>query len=207
MTSGMHQTAPRDARRMLQAATHDAHVRLNRHPLLEQLTSPSYPLERYQQVIRAYFSCYGQIETAIDAALKHWKIDFDYASRRKHAWLLQDLSWFGISPPAIPRSATPPLITDEHSVYGVLYTIEGSSLGGRLIAQRLASHFGLTPAHGARFFFGYGENIDAYWNEIVSMLNARLTQPSTLSSAIRAANDTFQLIETCLDEHCPAHSR
>jgi heme oxygenase len=207
MTSGTHLTTHVDARKMLQKGTHDAHVRLNRHPLLEQLTSSDYPLERYQQVIRAYFSCYGQIEAAIDEALSHWKIDFDYASRRKQPWLLQDMTWFGISPPAIRRPPAPVLITDEHGVFGVLYTIEGSSLGGRLIAQRLATHFGLKAEHGARFFFGYGEMIDAYWNEIVSMLNTRLNQPHALSSAIRAANDTFQLIETCLDEHCPAHSR
>ena len=206
MTSGMHQTTSRDARRMLQAATHDAHVRLNRHPLLEQLTSPDYPLERYQQVISAYFSGYAQIEAAIDEALRHWNIDFDYTSRRKHTWLLQDLSWFGISPPANRSHPKPALITDEHGVFGVLYTIEGSSLGGRLIARRLATHFGLTPEHGARFFFGYGGNVDAYWNEIVSMLNARLIQPNALSSAIRAANDTFQLIEASLDEHCHEHS-
>lgn len=203
---GTHQTTLRDARKMLQEATHDAHVRLNRHPLLQQLTSPDYSLERYQQVIKAYFSCYGQIESAIDGALSQWGIDFDYASRRKHPWLLQDMAWFGISPPAIRSPATPGLITDEHGVFGVLYTIEGSSLGGRLIARRLAAHFGLTPQRGARFFSGYGEHIDARWHEVVSMLNVKLIQPGAVASAIRSANGTFQLIEACLDEHCPAHT-
>lgn len=207
MTPGMHQTTSGDARKMLQAATHAAHVRLNRHPLLEQLTSPDYPLERYQQVISAYFSGYTLIEAAIDEALRQWNVDFDYTSRRKRAWLSQDLSWFGISPPANRSPPIPPLINDEHGVFGVLYTIEGSALGGRLIARRLATHFALSPEHGARFFFGYGENVDTYWNEIVDLLNAKLIQPDALSSAIRAANKTFQLIETCLDEHCHADSR
>lgn len=201
-----HQTTHQDARKMLQQATHAAHVRLNRHPLLQHLTAPDYSLELYQQVIKAYFSCYGQIETAIDEALSRWKIDFDYAGRRKQAWLLQDLTWFGITPPAIQNPSKPALITDEHGVFGVLYTIEGSSLGGRLIAQRLSTHFGLTPQRGARFFSGYGDNIDARWNEVVSMLNVRLTQPGAMDSAIRSANDTFQLIEACLDEHCHAHA-
>lgn len=199
---GTHLTTHHDARKMLQQATHDAHVRLNRHPLLEQLTSPDYPMKCYRQVISAYFSCYGQIESAIDGALSRWKIDFDYTCRRKQPWLLQDMAWFGISQPVIQNRLAPGLINDEHGVYGVLYTIEGSSLGGRLIARRLATHFGLTQEYGARFFSGYGEDIDARWNEVVSMLNARLTQPNALSSAIRAANDTFQLIEACLNEHC-----
>jgi heme oxygenase (biliverdin-IX-beta and delta-forming) len=200
------QATHQDARKVLREATHAAHVRLNRHPLLQQLTSPDYSLERYRQVIKAYFSCYGQIETAIDEALSHWKIDFDYSCRRKHPWLLQDMAWFGISPPAIQNYGKSALITDEHAVFGVLYTIEGSSLGGRLIAQCLSAHFGLTPQRGARFFSGYGENIDVRWSEIVSMLNVRLIQPGALKSAIRSANDTFQLIEACLDEHCHAHT-
>lgn len=191
-----------DARKMLQQATHDAHVRLNRHPLLEQLTAPEYPLAYYQQVISAYYSSYVQIEAAIDQALSRWEIDFDYTRRRKQPWLLQDMACFGIAQPAVQTHLAPALINDEHAVFGVLYAIEGSSLGGRLIARRLATHFGLTQTQGARFFYGYGEHIDARWNEVVNMLNARLIQPNALNSAIRAANDTFQLIEACLDEHC-----
>lgn len=200
------QTPRYDARKILQQATHDAHIRLNGHPLLRHLTAPDYSLELYQQVIKAYFSCYGQIEASIDEALSCWKIDFDYSSRRKQPWILQDMAWFGISPPPIRDRPAPRLITDEHGVFGVLYTIEGSSLGGRLIAQRLSTHFGLTPQRGARFFSGYGDNIDARWNEVVSMLNFGLIQPAAMDSAIRSANDTFHLIEACLDEHCQAHT-
>lgn len=190
-----------DARKALREATHPAHVRLNKHPLLNHLTSPGYPLAHYKKVLMAYFGSYASIEASIDDALRRWPIDFSYSTRRKLPWLAADLAWFGMAQPAIVCSPAPELVVDRHSLFGILYAIEGSSLGGRVIAQVLARHLGLTPAEGARFFAGYGEEIDQRWNEIIALLNARLTGPDALNSAIVSANRTFQLIEARLDEH------
>ncbi|MBS1144409.1 MAG: hypothetical protein H6R14_1815 [Proteobacteria bacterium] len=190
-----------DARKALREATHPAHVRLNKHPLLKNLTAPGYPLAHYRTVLTAYFGCYASIEASIDDALRRWPVEFSYADRRKLPWLAEDLAWFGRDVPAGQASPSPGLIVDQFGLYGVLYAIEGSSLGGRVILQGLGKHLGLTPAQGARFFAGYGEDIDQRWGEIVALINDRLTEPAALDSAIRSANGTFQLIETALDEH------
>ncbi|NTV70554.1 MAG: biliverdin-producing heme oxygenase [Azonexaceae bacterium] len=197
----MSLSEPKDARKVLREATHPAHVRLNKHPLLNHLTSPGYPLAHYRKVLTAYFGCYARIEASIDDALRRWPVNFSYAARRKLPWLNADLAWFGIDAPVGRTSALPELIDDQYGLFGVLYAIEGSSLGGRVIGQGLSKHLGLTPAQGARFFAGYGDEIDQRWGEIVALLNDRLTGPAALDSAILSANRTFRLIETALDEH------
>lgn len=190
-----------DPRKALREATHPAHVRLNKHPLLKNLTALGYPLADYRKVLMAYFDCYARIEASIDDALRRWPIDFSYADRRKLSWLADDLAWFGMEVPVAPVAPAPGLIVDQHGLYGVLYAIEGSSLGGRVIAQALGKHLGLTSAQGARFFAGYGDAIDQRWGDIVALLNDRLSEPAALDSACLSANRSFRLIETALDEH------
>jgi heme oxygenase len=54
---------------------------------------------------------------------------------------------------------------------GVLYVIEGSSLGGQLILKELQQRHGLTTETGARFFTGYGERISAQWRSFGDAVN------------------------------------
>lgn len=190
-----------DARKILREATHPAHVRLNKHPLLKNLTAPGYLLSDYRKVLTAYFGCYASIEASIDDALRRWQLKFSYADRRKLPWLAEDLAWFGMEVSVATVAPVPGLIVDQYGLFGVLYAVEGSSLGGRVIVQALGKHLGLTSARGARFFSGYGDSIDQCWSDIVTLLNERLTEPAALDSAILSANETFRSIETALDEH------
>jgi hypothetical protein len=98
----------------LRQATHAAHVRLNHHPLLQNLTRPSQTLEGYCRVLAAYARFYRPLEDWIVASLAALDLDFCYESRRKLPWLLADLDYFEIQPgsPSGP-TALAPLITDR----------------------------------------------------------------------------------------------
>lgn len=196
---------PSQARDCLRRATHAEHVRLNQHTLLSGITRRGYSLEFYVQVIVAYYHFYRAIEASIDEALARLQLTFDYGVRRKLPWLVEDLRHLGIdpdSPSARPSLAVKaPRGLDAGRLFGVLYTIEGSSLGGRVISEHLSANHGLTARSGARFFFGYGEAVDTCWREFTNELDRRLADGEARTLACGAARQTFTLMEQVLDDY------
>ena len=55
---------------------------------------------------------------------------------------------------------------------GVIYVLEGSTLGGRLIARHVEPTLGLTDGHGSSYFRGHGEATGALWRETVDAIAA-----------------------------------
>lgn len=193
------------ARDSLRRATHAAHARLNQHSLLTGITRPGYSLDDYRRVLVAYFHFYRAIEASIDEALSRIGLAFDYQARRKLPWLVADLAHFGIDPeaPSVSPAWPPrgPENLDVGGLFGVLYTIEGSSLGGRVIYRHLSAHLGLTADAGARFFFGYGEVVDVLWQQFNAEMERQLADPGVRLRAGVAAGETFALMERVLDDY------
>ena len=57
-----------------------------------------------------------------------------------------------------------PVLDDLAAVLGSLYVIEGSALGGRVIAPQLKRTLGLTQGAGASYFHGFGGETAAMWS-------------------------------------------
>lgn len=196
-------------RQFLRDSTHGEHVRLNQHPMLAGITRPDYSLDRYQLVLVAYYHFYKIIEGAISQFLATRMLPFSYDRRRKLQWIEDDLMQFGIDPEApafLPRSpSTAVELRDIGQLVGVLYTIEGSSLGGQVISRHLEAHLGLTATQGARFFHGYGPDIASYWQQTEAFIDATLTHDEIRDSAMSSAKTTFSLMESLLDDYHLAH--
>lgn len=191
-------SAAGEARERLQRATHAAHARLNRHPLLADITRPSYRIADYHRVLLAYHAAYHAIESWIRLCLPALTPSFDYTGRWKLDWLAQDLAHFALPPPGGP--GMPPAPPGEASdILGVLYVVEGSTLGGRVISSCLTRNLGLSADAGMRFFSAYEERTEAFWNTLTAYLNRHLDDDRAIAGASRAALATFELVESHLD--------
>lgn len=86
--------------------------------------------------------------------------------------LERDLAWLGLHPP--PPLAPPllPELTTTGEALGSLYVLEGSTLGGHVIARRLRQSLGLTPARGAAFFGARGSSLGPMWTAFIGALAA-----------------------------------
>jgi heme oxygenase len=82
---------------------------------------------------------------------------------------------------------------------GCLYVMEGSTLGGRFIARRLHEHLGLTPASGAAFFHGYGEETGSRWKAFQQALVRYSAATENEFAVIGAAEETFSKFEKWLN--------
>jgi len=197
------------ARQCLRDATHAEHVRLNQHPLLVGITRPDYSLQNYHRVLLAYFHFYRAFEESIDRGLGSLHVEFDYRHRRKIHWIAQDLRYFGIDPDAVtcrPGIPVSPMEFDNvGKLVGALYTIEGSSLGGAVIFRKLATSLQTTVARGARFFYGYGADTPAHWQQFEAFMNAELTSDEIRGHAQGAARHIFTSIADLLDTYRTVH--
>ena len=203
-------TAISGVRRLLRDGTHAEHVRLNQHGLLRGITRPGYPLSMYQRVLAAYYHFYGAIEAAIDRSLDEQGVAFSYEPRRKLQWIKDDLSYFEINPEEEVHQPNSPIALPDSfntgQLVGVLYTIEGSSLGGQVISQHLETHMGLTPEKGARFFYGYGGRIPEFWRQFQEFMDDTLTREEMKNDATNTAKSTFVMMESILDDYLDRHA-
>jgi heme oxygenase len=109
-----------------------------------------------------------------------------FDARRKLPLLTRDLAGLaGARKPLAPSAPPYPFETDVQAL-GALYVLEGSTLGGQLIAAHVRTTLGLEPGfHGS-----YGRNTARQWRDFRAFLDRKIP-PADLPQAVAAANTTF----------------
>lgn len=177
----------------LRHGTDAHHARLERKLdlLNETLTRQSYVglLQRFHQF-------YQPFERRMMQAAPCRVADF-YACRRKEHLLSADLAWLG--EPMLPAPVIPlrPSMTTRAERLGALYVVEGSMLGGAVLARHFRRRFRFGPAQGLAFFSGYGSQTADYWREACVFLEKE-AQGEDAAILVGAAVDTFLCIEHVL---------
>ena len=75
------------------------------------------------------------------------------------------------------------------ALFGGLYVLEGSSLGGQVITAHLQK-MGI-PAEARNYFSGYGANTGKMWKQFQAELGAQVQTPYEITECVRAARETF----------------
>ena len=196
-----------ELRTQLRDATAPLHKQLNEQALLAALLGKEQPLADYQQLLGIYYSLYHQLEAAIKHYLNQQSIDFDYQPRYKTPLLLNDLKYWHIKPEPLRCQITLPELNSLGALLGLLYVLEGSSLGANFIAQHLKLTYGYTRSTGSDFFSAYGEQTNTHWQSFTSYLNSFSDQPDLAAQAIDSAALSFacfnQALNTLPSTHKP----
>ena len=87
-------------------------------------------------------------------------------------------------------------ISQQHSparaaFLGMMYVIEGSTLGGQYIAKHVEQHFGFRRGEGDAYFRGYGDQTMPMWRQFQAIL--RDVPEEDTPALVAAAKDTFQI--------------
>ncbi|SEB69664.1 biliverdin-producing heme oxygenase [Terriglobus roseus] len=140
------------------------------------LMSPALTREQYVDVLGRFY----RIVRAWDAwADTHAPEDLRamVAGRRRASLLADDLKTMGASSPVsddeVPHEsmATTAVAGDPRAVFlGRMYVMEGSTLGGQLLARHVEQQLGLEPGLGDSYFAGYGDHTGQRWKEFKALL-------------------------------------
>lgn len=159
-----------------------------------ELFRSDFSILEYGALLQNFAEFYAPLETHLQACPGLTRLGFDYGSREKLPWILEDLNHLGILPPDLSaiRGELHPTTLPE--ILGCLYVIEGSSLGGQVIVRWLAPQLGLSVDRGLKFFGSWGRDVKAMWQELQTFLREHLVSEKDQSCAVESAKRTFQAL-------------
>jgi len=118
-------------------------------------------------------------------------------ARGRRSFLDRDLAWFGV--PEIRARAVLPAMGDLPALLGAMYVMEGSTLGGQIIARHVAEALHLTQGRGDAFFRGHGSQTGPYWKEFCEVLKTNVPDDQT-DTVIASAKAMFATFTDCMQE-------
>lgn len=182
----------------LRAGTAELHIGLEKQlPFLSDLLDKN----AFQRLMQAYYGFYLPLENALlDSDVT--PADFDLVSRLKAPTLRKDLHALGLSDEAIsglPICQSLPVIGSTPTWLGVLYVLEGATLGGQILRREMASRLSLNADNGAAFLDIYGADTGRRWRSFIAYLGSRSLDPDERGAAVMAAQTTFACFERWLE--------
>lgn len=191
----------------LREQTRPAHQALEAQPLLKSLMSSQLTDTQYRQLLQSMLMFYRSLESELvpaAAALLRQHPDPEYRYLPRAPVLENDCRVLGCTTSGFIHSPVEfQLDKSEAYLVGVLYVIEGSTQGGRMIARHLAHILGVSENSGAGFFNIY--RYDNSWAAFRRWLSSDLAynHQDEIKSAIEGANMTFTALHTHLDQWQP----
>lgn len=173
------------AHQRLRDATRDAHQRLeDRADVLGRTRTAA----ARRDLVEAFCGLHADAE----AALAPWLADLaglDFEARRRSSHLAADLAVVGGKPPP-PH---PIAITSRGEALGLMYVLEGSTLGGRVIRRQVVGQGG--DMAGLSFLDPYGEQVGERWKSFLAVVEAEARTDADAEAMIAGANAGFRHAE------------
>jgi heme oxygenase len=184
----------------LREATRHEHAAAERTPVMQALLHGRLDAVAYTRLLLAQYAMHRAWETERATWLRGELADagWHYASRSER--LARDLTDWGLcpenEPSPLPAAPISQVIGNPSASLGELYVIEGSALGGQILARLLEQRF---PGHAHHFFRLGQEAGRGTWRTFQSMLDSQLSTPMQQQAAIAAARNMFGRAQRMLE--------
>jgi heme oxygenase len=146
----------------LKTSTAFYHAQLDRHPRLIKLLKPDLDKNAYTEILKKFYGFYAPIESHFDQNNFWETLALSKQLRLKMPLLEKELEYLGINISTIPRTEWMSSSHTVDSLLGIAYVVEGSTLGGQILARHVTKALG--PQTGL-FLAAYGEDVRCMWQE------------------------------------------
>ena len=162
----------------------------------ERFFGPPMTATKFRRLLEAFLGLYRPLDAHLTPRADARLEAFEYRPRTPR--LRADLRALGASDAAIDALAQPPdrqlpAVDDPAGLLGCLYVIEGSELGSLVLRERLKAAVELPARRADRFFHDDKHEVARRWRRFRDVFNRRVDSDATLTRAIQAARDTFDL--------------
>jgi heme oxygenase len=161
----------------------------------------------YRELLQKFLGFYAPLELRLERLTGWADWGYDPLTRRKTAWLSQDLAALGEGASdivALPLCEDGPSPDNIAAGFGCAYVLEGATLGGRQISAWLDKSE--IPGDARRFFSSYGENVGQQWRAFCEALEQFGRSHPQHDEILRAASETFGSLERWLSAKTEAAS-
>ncbi|KII30308.1 biliverdin-producing heme oxygenase [Pseudomonas fluorescens] len=182
----------------LRAGTAELHIALEKRlPFF----SDTLDTQAFVRLMQAYYGFYLPLENAL---LRSHAIPagFELSPRLKAPTLRADLQALGVAAEALqnlPQCQQLPIIDSSAACLGVLYVLEGATLGGQILRREISSRLGLEADNGAAFLDIYGAATGRRWRDFLEYLSSRPMSADERAAVVAAAQTTFSCFERWLE--------
>ncbi|PVE22674.1 biliverdin-producing heme oxygenase [Microvirga sp. KLBC 81] len=180
----------------LKTETRPAHDRIEKAMDFERRIATR---DGYTNLLIRFYGFHSAWEEAA-SALASDKAFFE--SRCKTKLLVKDLKALGLSCDEIIRlPQCDPLmpLPSPAAVLGSMYVVEGSTLGGAIIAREVERTLGLDDKTGCAYFKSYGREIAVMWKQFGAKL-LEASSPEADGVIVETAQKTFDVMHDWLCE-------
>ena len=178
----------------IKEATAEQHLAMEDDPLLAQLLSPQLTPAQYITYLSLFLKVSEAYETHILPvsinSLSGWKVS---PPSKK---IYRDLETLGVNTPAEPLEAykLPDAFSGPAFALGFTYVMEGSKLGGKVLARSVCKTLGLSESAGAVYLSDYGQDSFPLWKQFVDQFAEFILFSNGEQQAIEGANQAFASI-------------
>jgi heme oxygenase len=188
----------------LRAETRPQHDAAEAIPFSEAIVASSLPLTSYAAQLAAYVPVHEALESALlDGEYPALSRVWDPSMRRVEL-LRADLAALDVAESGLPaptRAASRAFaawieetaLTQPVALLGILYVLEGSTLGGAFLRKHLGAAFSLTDA-GLRYYGPYGNHPKPHWVAFSARMNGLELTDAEGDAVVEAARETFDRI-------------
>lgn len=155
--------------------------------------------EQYIQYLQRFLAFQEEAERALDTALTREAVP-DWNERCRAHLARADLETLRAPAPQFPRCSNRlPQVISREQVLGIVYVLEGSTLGGAYLLRQLAP-LGICAARGGSYLASYGSDGGKRWQRFLFMLEEAHLRQVRVKSIAAAAIATFAAARCYLTE-------
>ena len=167
----------------LKEETKELHNEVEQHTLARHIMDHTIDLEMYRLLLWQNYIAYAVTEKEIAQHIKEYRGE-------KHLRLKKDLHRLNISQ-EIPAEVPIFECRNKAEAYGATYVVEGSALGGMLLARNLekCDELKSIPEH---HFFNGDKNSLQEWKNFKESLSAQSFSEAEKEQSIAKAKETFE---------------
>ena len=174
-----------DPLQVMREHTRAAHRQLETTPPVKRLMADDVRGEDLDRFLLLSHRYYTALEQHCGPALTGTPL-----YRRRTPALARTLAERGVSLTSVADHTISMPADDAATLLGVIYTVEGSSLGASSIEQHLRKH--LAPDFvGAGYFRTFGRDSRSHWQQVITQLRLHLTDAARLERATEGALAVF----------------
>lgn len=180
--------------KILKEETRELHEQIEDQNLAKKIMDHSIDLPTYKLLLLQNYLAYRETENEIKKHLPNY-------STNKHLQLKKDLDRLNVST-AIPAKNAVFECRSTAEALGAAYVVEGSALGGMLLAKNLEKCSKLDEVDQHYFFNGNKENLED-WNNFKKELENYPFSKAEEAEAIEKAKATFRFFEKVFKMELP----
>lgn len=178
-------------RDVVRMQTDTAHAQLHLHASFVSLFEGRLSLDDYCALMQRFHGFYAPLDQAIERVVVRMSVPYPYVCRSDI--LARDLADLG-GDTMEPHCTHAALIVSPETLPGVLYVIEGATLGATQIDRAVQKLLGSSEPDGRRFWAWCRAQNKHRWSMANNFMEAQHTSGVAVDDIVRGARDTFETL-------------